>query len=334
MNSRERVLRTIDRKPVDRVPYSFDLTSVIVRKLADHYMIPPDKLFEWIGDDLMYLWPELVVERFDTSLIDEFGVRRDISDQAHAIGDWGSILAYPLPEPTLAGYRFPDGGDPRRFVGLDPEALKAQDRFVIMSITGLFDLCWHLRGFENFMVDMASGDDFADTLLDRALKYALELVSAIPKGVDGVRVGEDWGLQKGLITGAPLWRRALKPRLKILYDAIRARGLRLFIHTCGDIAELFPDIIEMGVEVVHPIQPEAMDVPRLQREYGRDISMYGGIGTQSTLVYGTPGDVVAVAKARLETFREGGYILGPAGAISTDAKIENVIALVDFAMSL
>jgi uroporphyrinogen decarboxylase len=134
--------------------------------------------------------------------------------------------------------------------------------------------------------------------------------------------------------GARLWRRSLKPRLKILYEAIRARGLKLFIHTCGDIAELFPDIIELGVEVVHPIQPEAMDVARLQREYGKDISMYGGIGTQSTLVYGTPGDVAAVARARLETFRDGGYILGPAGAISTDAKIENVIALVDFAMSL
>lgn len=334
MNSRERVLRTIDRKPVDRVPYSFDLTSVIVRKLADHYRIPPDKLFEWIGDDLMYRGSELVVERFDTSLIDEFGVRRDTSDQAHAIGDWGSILAYPLPEPTLAGYRFPDGGEARRFGGLDPEVLKAQNRFVIMSITGLFDLCWHLRGFENFMMDMASGDDFADTLLERALQYALELVAVIPDCVDGVRVGEDWGLQKGLITGAPLWRRALKPRLKILYAAIRARGLRLFIHTCGDIAELFPDIIEMGVEVIHPIQPEAMDIAWLQREYGRDICMYGGIGTQSTLVYGTPEDVIAVAEARLKTFHEGGYILGPAGAISTDAKIENVIALVDFAMSL
>jgi uroporphyrinogen decarboxylase len=275
-----------------------------------------------------------LVGRFGTSAIDEFGIRWDTSDQAHAIGDWGSILAYPLPEPTLAGYHFPDGDDPRRFSGFDSEALKAQNRFVILSITGLFDLCWHLRGFENFMMDMASGDDFADALLNRALQYALELVAAIPEGVDGVRVGEDWGLQKGLITGAALWRRLLKPRLKILYGAIRARGLRLFIHSCGDIAELFPDIIEMGVEVVHPIQPEAMDVARLQREYGRDIAMYGGIGTQSTLVFGTPEDVVAEAEERLTTFREGGYILGPAGAISTDAKIENVIALADFAISL
>jgi uroporphyrinogen decarboxylase len=183
-------------------------------------------------------------------------------------------------------------------------------------------------------MDLAGDDDFAGLLLDKALQYLLEFVSIIPDGVDGVRVGEDWGLQKGLITGAGIWRRHIKPRLKILYESIRSRGLKLFIHTCGDITELFPDIIELGVEVVHPIQPEAMDIAALSREYGGHIAMYGGIGTQSTLVFGDPADVTAEAEARLETFKSGGYILGPAGAISTDAKMENVIALTDFAMSL
>jgi uroporphyrinogen decarboxylase len=183
-------------------------------------------------------------------------------------------------------------------------------------------------------MDLASDDGFAGELLDRVLQYSLEFVSSIPDGVDGVRVGEDWGLQKGLITGAAIWRKHLKPRLKILYEAIHKRGLILFIHTCGDIAELFPDLIEMGVEVVHPVQPEAMDIAVLQREYGKNITMYGGIGTQSTLIYGTPGDVKAEAEKTVNIFRDGGYIFGPAGAISTDTEIENVIALTEFAMSL
>ena len=334
MTSRERVLRTINRKPADRVPYSFDLTSVITRKLANHYEVSPDKLPEFIRDDLLYVGHGPEPELYEASIVDEFGIRRDTSDQSHSIGDWGSILEYPLPAPTLEGYAFPDGGDRRRFARLDAAALKSQDRFVILSMTGLFDLCWHLRGFENFMADMASDEVFTGKLLDRALQYSLELTAAIPEGIDGVRVGEDWGLQKGLITGAAIWKRFLKPRLKTLYEAIRARGLRLFIHTCGDVSELFPDIIELGVEVVHPIQPEAMDIVLLQREYGKDIVMYGGIGTQSTLIYGTPEDIVAEAKRMLDIFRSGGYILGPAGAISTDTGIENVIALTDFAMSL
>ena len=334
MQARERVNRTIDRKTVDRVPYSFDLTSVIVKKLADNYKVAPNHLFEFIKDDLLYVHHSLKTEHYESSIVDEFGTRRDTSDQTHAIGDWGSILEYPLPEPTLKGYTFPNGGDIGRFRHFDCRALKSQNRFVILSLTGLFDMGWHLRGFENFMMDMAADEIFTNELLDRALQYSLDVVSIIPDCVDGVRVGEDWGLQKGLILGSATWRKYLKPRYKILYEAIRARGLRLFIHTCGDVVELFPDIIELGVEVVHAIQPEAMDIAMLQREYGKDITMYGGIGTQSTLVFGTPKDVEAEARARLKTFREGGYILGPAGAISTDAKLENVIALVDFAMSL
>jgi len=294
--------------------------------------VPCDELHEYIGDDMLYVGGGLIKERTETGYTDELGVRRDTSGRNRLIGDWGGILEYPLPEPSLDVYAFPYGGDPRRFAGLNSEALRAQGRFVMLGMTGLFDIGWSLRGFEAFLADLASGGHFVDELLDGALQFQLESVAAIPEGVDGVRVGEDWGLQKGLITGARIWRKYLKPRLRILYGAIRARGLRLFIHSCGDIAELFPDIIELGVEGVHPVQPEAMDIEALHREYGKDITMYGGIGTQSALVYGKPEDVVAEAASRLRTFSDGGYILGPAGAISTDANIDNVIALTDFAM--
>ena len=334
MTSRECVLNTINRKPIDRVPYSFDLTRVIMQKLADHYSVLPEKLLAYIRDDLLYVYHGMKNDKFELCDVDEFGVHWDTSDKSKLIGDWGSILKYPLPEPKLDGYNFPDGGKKQRFEHFNNAELESQNRFVILSMTGLFDLSWHMRGFENFMMDMVSDEDFADELLDRVLQYSLEVIAAIPEAVDGVRVAEDWGLQKGLIFSASLWRRYLKPRLKILYNAIRTRDLKLFIHTCGDVAELFPDFIELGVEVVHPIQPEAMDIVKLQREYGKDICMYGGLGTQSTLVFGTPRDILEDAKARLTTFHHGGYILGPAGAISTDAKIENVIALVDFAMSL
>ena len=256
------------------------------------------------------------------------------SDKNHAIGVWGAILHSPLPEPVLDGYAFPNGADPKLFAGLDPAALHGQDRFVVLHMTGLFDICWHLRGFESYMADMAGDEDFAAKLMDCALAYSLDFVNQIPAGVDGVRVGEDWGVQKGLIMGPRLWRKFLKPRLNMLYAAIRQKGLRVMIHSCGDIAEIMPDLIELGVEVVHPVQPEAMDVGFLQREYGRDLILYGALGSQSTLVYGSPEDIVAEARDRLALFQDGGYILGPAGAIPTDARPETVIALTDFAMGL
>jgi uroporphyrinogen decarboxylase len=92
------------------------------------------------------------------------------------------------------------------------------------------------------MADMAGDENFAGQLMDKALEFNLGVLSKMPEGVDGVRIGEDWGLQKGLIFGAPLWRKYLKPRLKIMYEAAKKKGLRVFIHSCGDISEIFPDM--------------------------------------------------------------------------------------------
>jgi len=179
-----------------------------------------------------------------------------------------------------------------------------------------------------------SGDEgFTCELLDRVLAFNLGVINQTPSAVNGIRFDEDWGLQKGLIMGARIWRKLLKPRLAVMYKAAKDKGIKVFIHSCGDIQELFDDIIELGVEVVHPVQPEAMDIARLHKLYGGIITMYGGLGTQSTLVYGTPQDVVNEAKNRLALFKDGQYILGPAGAISTDTKTENVAALTDFVRS-
>jgi len=334
MTSRERINNTIDRKKVDRVPYSFDITGYIVNKLIKHYGINGD-ISAFIGDDLLfgvnYSLPGETIS--DGVYRTEFGVVHDYGG-GHNIGDWGAIVSHPLKNATLDGYTFPDGSDPARFANFDGERLKNQGRFVIAGITGLFDMCWFLRGFENYMMDMAGNESFAGKLMDKALEFNLGILAQMPDAVDGIRVGEDWGLQKGLITGAPLWRKYLKPRLKIMYEAARKKNLRVFIHSCGDISELFPDIIELGVEVVNPVQPEAMDIVKLQREYGKYITMYGGLGSQSTLVYSSSGDVIKEVEHRLDLFSDGGYILGPAGAIPTDAKIENVVALVDYVMNL
>ena len=335
MKSRERVHNTLDRKPVDRIPYSLDMTSRIFNKLAAHYGILPEDLNEFLGNDLHYFWPDDRAQWPEPgTMIDIFGVVWDRSEKQKDIGDWGAIMRTPLSAPCLEGYSFPSGRDPKLFAGFDIEAMKAQDRFAIMGVTGLLDICWHLRGFENYMEDMAGEEDFAARLMDCALEYLLDLVGSMPDGADAVRVDEDWGLQRGLVMNPSMWRKYLKPRLRVLYGAIRRKGLRVMIHTCGDITDIFPDIIEIGVEAVNAIQPEAMDVAFLQREYGNDITMYGGVGSQSVLVYGSPRDVLAQINERLRTFESGGYILAPSGAIPTDAPIGNVAAFADFCLSM
>lgn len=339
MTSRERVKCIILCKGFDRIPYSFDLTSHVTDMIASHYCIVPREVHAFIGDDLIYIGhgnPTGVEDRKceDDTFYDEFGVLWNGKNTLKNIGDWGELRDFPLKDATLIGYSFPDGSAPGRFMHIDGAVVHATDRYVVLGITGLFDMCWHFRGFENFLADLAFEDAFVHELLDASAQYIADVIGCAPDYIDGVRFTEDWGLQHGLMMNPALWRRMLKPRLKIMYDAARKRGFNVLIHSCGDIAELFPDLIEIGVEVINPIQPEAMNVEWLKKEYGNYVTLYGGIGCQSTLPFGSPADVIKEAKSRLQVLgKGGGYIFGPAGAISTDAKPENVVALVEFCMN-
>jgi hypothetical protein len=169
------VYNTLNRQPVDRVPYSFDLTSRVARRLEKHYGVTEGDIMRFIGDDLLYVGSDAIplakgIDQYE----DEFRVVWDMSDKSHDIGDWGSILRQPLTEPEWGTYRFPDGANPLRFKNFDVQAMKKQDRFVNMVLTGLFDICWHLRGFENFMMDMAAGEDFADLASPKELEATIK----------------------------------------------------------------------------------------------------------------------------------------------------------------
>jgi uroporphyrinogen decarboxylase len=147
-------------------------------------------------------------------------------------------------------------------------------------------------------------------------------------GVDGIRFGDDWGFQTSLMIRLERWRRLYKKYYQRIYEAARQAGLIVAIHSCGNITDLLPDLIEIGVQVVHPLQPEAMDVAFCHREYGRDLTFWGGLGSQSTLPYGTPDDVCHEVRDRLALFCDGGYILAPAGAAPAETPAENIAAIV------
>jgi len=113
---------------------------------------------------------------------------------------------------------------------------------------------------------------------------------------------------------ADMWRRLYKPYYRRIYAEAKAAGLAVMIHSCGQITELLPDLIELGVEVVHPLQPEAMNVEYCRKEFGRDLTFWGGLGSQSTIPHGTADDNRREARQRLQQFAAGGYILAPSGA--------------------
>lgn len=337
MTNKERVKAALAHKENDRLPVSFDLTVRALEKICEYYHIQPQEFKQLIDDCLDYVGiiaPEGKSRMEGSIYINEFGVGFDMSDKNRDMGDWGDIKISPVRQPSLSGYEFPKK-DASRYRHWNLEDMKKSENYQILALEGLFDVAWHITGFEDFMYYMAWEERFVKKLLDKALEFNIGLIETAPPVVDGVRFGEDWGLQKGLIMGGDLWRRLLKPRLKEMYAAAREKGLDVFIHSCGDIAEIFPDLIEMGVQVINPIQPEVMDVAFLKKEYGRDIVLYGGVSCQHTLPLGTPKEMKQQCEYLRDTLgRGGGYIFGPSGAIPTDAKIENIVVLIDFTRTL
>ncbi|HOF89227.1 MAG TPA: uroporphyrinogen decarboxylase family protein, partial [Armatimonadota bacterium] len=165
----------------------------------------------------------------------------------------------------------------------------------------------------------------------RILDFNLRVIDlACAHDIDAMMFGDDWGQQTGLIMGPARWRAYLKPRLARMYARVHHYGKYVFIHSCGKVDAVFPDLIEIGLNAFNPFQPEVMDVAAAKRAYGRDLTFWGGISTQHTLPFGTPEATRAEVRSLLATVgRDGGYIAAPAHSIPGDARPENVLAMMD-----
>jgi uroporphyrinogen decarboxylase len=259
---------------------------------------------------------------------DQFGVRWNRSIDK----DIGVVCNRLITPDTLDDYEFPDPDAPFR-TGVFEEATKEpRERFLVANIGfSLFERAWTLCGMETVLMAMVADKAFVHEILDRICEFNLKLVeNACRYDVDAVMFGDDWGQQTGLIMGPELWREFIKPRIRRMYGAARDHGKYVFIHSCGKVDAIFPELIECGLHCFNPFQPEVMDVYEMKRRYGRDLTFYGGISTQRTLPYGSVQDVRDEVRRLLSEVGEGGgYIAAPAHSIPGDAKPENVAAMIE-----
>ena len=212
------------------------------------------------------------------------------------------------------------------------------DAYVLVTIWGShFEKANFARGIENFLADIAGDPDFAQSLLDFIIHknlVMLENIVNIP-GIDGILLGSDWGSQRDLLMSPDSWRRMIRPGEEKEYKIIKDAGIDVWIHSCGDIRRIMPDLYDMGIDALNPIQPECMDIYELKDRYGDRITFWGGISTQRTLPGGTPEEVAAEAE-KIASYlgRDGGYILAPSQEIQADVPFENLCALIDTANRL
>ncbi|MGB9624006.1 MAG: uroporphyrinogen decarboxylase family protein [Phycisphaerae bacterium] len=277
-------------------------------------------------------------------LKDEFGVVWSTPEDQQVYMD---ISHHPLADATIrdiAAYPFPNGGDPTRFTGVREEAMRLHRDTPYAICTGIggvvYEICWYLRGLEQWFIDMIENPTFCETLLDQTLKYWTDFYTGFLKEVgdlvDVIMIGDDLTGQSGPLFSPEFYRAVVKPRQKRLVQHIRSlTKAKIWYHTCGDCSAYIADLIDNGVDILNPVQIglPGMDPASLKRRFGDRIVFWGGgIDAQHILPFATPAEVREHVRKNLEAFKPGGgYVFNNVHNIQAGVPPQNVVAMFDAA---
>jgi len=308
------------------VPYQLDLTEAVAERFKQHFNCRD--ISEEAGNYLAKARNESFTTLTAGKKQDMFGVIW----QKVETGDFGTVVNQLLPEPDLTDYSFPEPD--RELIREKCRRLEKESREKFtMYIIGfsLFERAWTMRGMEELLMDFIRHPDFTRELFQRIAEYNLKVIDIVADyDIDCIFFGDDWGQQRGLIMGPKYWRQFIKPPLARMYRYARKRGFYLAQHSCGDVAAIFPDLIELGLDIYNTFQPEIYDVELMKKKYGDKLTFYGGISTQQLLPRATPEKVKRETRRLMNILaRDGGYIVAPTHDIPEDVPLENVLAFLE-----
>ena len=349
MTSRERVLTALAHQPTDRVPrllyeevigytpaiekllrercapktpqefFDMDITRVTFEPTA----LPRSRFAEWLGPT--------ADEALASGQVDEWGVWRRRGDFHHfvemvpplrGIQDFQRIEQYP----------WPDLDQPCRFRDVRQRVaqLHAQGLAVAAYAGSVFERSWSLRGMEDLMTDMLTAPDLAHHLFERTAGFQRYAAGQFARaGADIIITGDDVAGQKSLLMSLETWRQFLKPHLAATVQAVKQANPAAFVfyHSDGNVEALIPDLIEVGIDILNPVQPECLDPAAIKRKFGDRLSFWGTVSVQRTMPFGTPEEVRAEVRARIRDMgRGGGFILSPAHVLGPEVPWENIVA--------
>jgi uroporphyrinogen decarboxylase len=331
MTKRDVIRSVLEGERPDYVPWSFSFTLEARQKLENHFATTD--LDSVLHNHLLGLGSDIgFFEHLDDHRVrDVFGVVWDRSIDR----DIGIVEQTVLPQATLDGYQFPNPLDDRFFADIPDKLAKYGDRFRVFQIGfSLYERAWTMRGMENLMMDFYEHPDFVHELFRAIADYNIvQVKKALEFDIDAVHFGDDWGQQHGLQMGPHLWHEFIYPELERMYRVVKDAGKYVSIHSCGDVDELFDDLVAIGLNCFNPFQPEVIDVEELLIRYRRRLTFHGGLSTQRTLPYGSPKDVARETTRLLTLGRAGSYILSAAHAVEGDVPLDNMLAFIDIALS-
>lgn len=269
-------------------------------------------------------------------------------DEWHVVyqpmGEYNHRVGHPLADATLddiGRFPWPNTDDPGRVDGLAEEARILYDKtdFALSAghiSAGIFQDCWNLRGMVNFIMDMKRSPEFAEALLDKVLEIHIGMwnnfLDAVGEFVDIVETADDLAGQKNLLISPDMYRKFIKPRHAALNQAIREKtDAKILYHSCGAVMPLIDDLVEVGVNILNPIQPlpGLMDPEELKKRYGNKLIFHGGLDVQTLLPSGSPDQIQEHVRHYYEVLGSESYIMAPANSVQPDTPPENIVAAFD-----
>ncbi len=378
LTSRERVRLALEHKATDRVPLDLGGTFISTLTLGayDHLkqhlaateglqvtrppriinkwgqtVRPDEEVLQRLHIDTRSLYSKAPLHWRDLDFhggiyVDEWGVLRRRSDPGPYF--YYDVVGNPLENATdlidIEKFRWPDGADPGRIIGLREEAEHLYNKTsyaLVGNLMGvdIFEICWFVRGFEQFLVDLALDPEFAHALMRKITdiqKRKFELfLGAVGEFLDVVVILDDVATQRGLLISPATYQTMIQPYHKELISFIKARTpAKLLYHSCGAVAGMLDQLLEAGIDIIQPVQvgAEGMDSAILKARFGERVVFWGGIDTQHVLPQGSPDDVREEVEHRITDFGgRGGYVLGAVHNIQVDVPPINVVTMYDHA---
>jgi len=352
MTKKERLKRMISGMSIDYFPSSLEFVPARRNSLLKELKMTPSEFDQYADNHIFFFYPlteaayyssgnesDNELERYAVSK----GVIRQHPDKQYLYDNFGTTwfknpvgvrdTGNPLKGvEDISSYKWPTAYIDDLFSHFASNDIKSEYLYScgLQHLT-IWERGFLLLGYENMLLDLYLNPERVNYVMDKITEFHVELANEFVKTeTDSVRIGDDYGTQKALQMPPDIWRKSIGPRLKKIYSVYKGAGITIMQHSCGCITEIIPDLINMGLDVLHPIQPLAMDIKYLANEYGKDLTFFGGIDTQQLLPYSKPEEVRSAVRQCVDILgRHGKYIIAPSQEIMLDVPTENIIALIE-----
>ena len=338
LTSKQRVHAALRREPVDRIPIFMWFHPETRVRLGRLLEIPPDRVPDVMGNDVQMTWVNnnyamegIVHEHDGESHVDFWGIEWTKD------GPFNQISRFPLAGasvPEMLECAFPWAHKEELLARMEPLLAFRDDYFIGCDVSPcVFEMYWRLRGMDQALLDMAAEPEMIGALFSRCADFAVMLSEQACRRfpLDWLWAGDDVASQQSLIMSPGMWRRLVKPQLGRVFEVGKRHKLWVAYHCCGALRSIIPDLIEMGLNVLNPIQCNCpgMQAEALKREFGKDLAFMGGVDTQELLPRGSANEVRRATRRLVETMTAdgGGYILAASHTIPPETPFENIFAM-------